>query len=325
MSLKNGKPVPPSSSIVTLSPLMDKQGIVRVGGRLSQSNLPVDEKNLVIITGKSHVARLLVSHFHSKVYHQGRLISEGAVRSNGFWITGCKTLANSVIHKCVTCRKLRRKLEHQRMSDLPVDRLTPGPPFSAIGVDVFGPWTVAARKTQGELSHSNRWAVLFTCLTSRAIHIEVIKEMRASSFINALRRFVSLRGPVKEIRSDRGTNFLGALDAIQADSVYTGKGPIRDYLRNNRITWIFNPPHASHRGESWERMIGISRNLSDTFWKRWKEGYLQNLQVRRKWCEERPDVKEGDVVLLRDKESHRGQWHMGLIVKTFGSSSDGNS
>lgn len=60
------------------------------------------------------------------------------------------------------------------MSDLPADRLTPGPPFSAVGVDVFGPWTVAARKTRGGLSHNKRWAVLFTCLTSRAIHIEVI-------------------------------------------------------------------------------------------------------------------------------------------------------
>lgn len=404
-SLKDGKPVPPSSCIVTLNPFMDKRGTVRVGGRLNQSNLPVDEKNPIIIPGKSHVARILVSHFHSKVYHQGRLISEGAVRSGGFWITGCKTLVNSVIHKCVTCRKLRGKLEHQRMSDLPADRLTPGPPFSAVGVDVFGPWTVAARKTRGGLSHNKRWAVLFTCLTSRAIHIEVIEEMSSSSFINALRRFVSLRGPVKEMRSDRGTNFLGALDAIQADAVYTEKRPIRDYLRNNRITWTFNPPHASHRGGSWERMIGISRkildamllnpnakqlshevlctfmcevcaivnsrpicslscdpdspyvispsmlltqkgftdippqtcgdikeiykaqwkhvqHLSDTFWKRWKDGYLQNLQARRKWCEERPDVKEGDVVLLRDKELHRGQWPMGLIVKTFESGND---
>nr|XP_034303841.1 uncharacterized protein LOC117681830 [Crassostrea gigas] len=210
--LKERKPVPPSSSIVTLNPFMDKQGIVRVGGRLSQSNLPVDEKNPVIIPGKSHVSRLLVSHFHSKVYHQGRFISEG----------------NSE--------------EHQRMSDSPVDRLTPGPPFSAIGVDVFRPWTVAASKTRGGLSHSKRWAVLFTCLTSRSILIEVMEEMSASSFINALRRFVSIRGPVKEIRSDRGTNFLGALDAIQADAVYTEKGPVRDYLCNNRITWILIHP-----------------------------------------------------------------------------------
>jgi hypothetical protein len=228
--------------------------------------------------------------------------------------------------------------------------------------------------------------------------------MSTSSFVNALRRFVALRGPVKEIRSDRGTNFLGAVDAIQAEAIYTEKGPVRDYLYNNKIIWTFNPPHASHRGGSWERMIGISRrildsmllnpnakqlshevlctfmcevcaivnsrpicsvssdpenpyivspsmilnqkgfpdippissdikeiyraqwkhvqHLSNTFWKQWRLGYLQHLQARHKWHCEHPNLKVGDVVLLRDKELHRGQWPMGLIVQTFPSDSD---
>lgn len=68
------------------------------------------------------------------------------------------------------------------------------------------------------------------------------------TFINALRRFVSLRGPLKKMRSDRGTDFLGALDTIPADAVYKEKEPIRDYLRKNRIIWIFNTSHASQRG-----------------------------------------------------------------------------
>lgn len=98
------------------------------------------------------------------------------------------------------------------MADLPADRVTPSPPFSAVGVDTFGPWPVVARKTRGGLAESKRWAILFTCLASRAIHIEVVEEMRSSAFINALRRFVAIRGPVREFRSDRGTNFIGALD-----------------------------------------------------------------------------------------------------------------
>ncbi|XP_062566124.1 uncharacterized protein LOC134228483 [Saccostrea cucullata] len=403
--IRDSKLLPSSSSILNLHPFIDDQDILRVGGRLNQAPLSFDEKNPIILPAKSHVAKLIVTHLHEKVYHQGRLITEGKVRSSGFWIVGCKKLVNSIIHKCVVCKKLRGKLECQRMSDLPADRVTPGPPFSAIGVDVFGPWSIVARKTRGGLSHSKRWAVLFSCLTSRAIHIEVIEEMSASSFINALRRFVSLRGPVKEIRSDRGTNFVGALDVIQAEAIYTEKGPLKDYLHDNKITWTFNPPHASHRGGSWERMIGISRkildsmllnpnmkqlshevlctfmcevcaivnsrpicsvscdpdnpyvispsmlltqksfpdvlpkdssdikeiykaqwkhvqHLSDTFWKRWKDGYLQHLQHRTKWQSEHPDIKVGDVVLLREKELHRGQWPMGLIVQVFKSDSD---
>lgn len=82
---------------------------------------------------------------------------------------------------------MRRKPEHQFMADLPEDRLTPEPPFSSVGVDTFGPWEVLARRTRGGLVNTKRWAVMFSCLSPRAVHIEVIEEMSSSSFINALR------------------------------------------------------------------------------------------------------------------------------------------
>ncbi|VDI59919.1 Hypothetical predicted protein [Mytilus galloprovincialis] len=96
------------------------------------------------------------------------------------------------------------------MADLPKDRLTPSPPFSYVGVDAFGPWPVTFRRTRGGVSQSKRWALLFACLVTRAIHLEVIEELSSSSFINAWRRFIALRGPVRQVRSDRGTNFVGA-------------------------------------------------------------------------------------------------------------------
>lgn len=113
------------------------------------------------------------------------------------------------------------------MSDLPEDRVTPGPPFSSVGVDVFGPWNVVTRRTRGGMANSKRWAVLYTCLTTRAIHIEVIKELSTSAFINATRRFISIRGMVSEFRSDRGTNFVGATDLMKIDAVYVEDGPMK--------------------------------------------------------------------------------------------------
>lgn len=98
------------------------------------------------------------------------------------------------------------------MSDLPKDRLDPGPTFTNVGLDVFGPWNIVTRRTRGGRAQSKRWAVLFSCLTTRAVHIELIKEMSSSAFINALRRFISIRGEVKLYRSDRGTNFVGATE-----------------------------------------------------------------------------------------------------------------
>lgn len=147
------------------------------------------------------------------------------------------------------------------MADLPSDRLTPGPPFSAVGVDTFGPWHVLTRKTRGGAAHSKRWALMFTCLTTRAVHIELIEEMSSSSFINALRRMTAVRGPVKLFRSDRGTNFVGATDQIGIDAINVEDSEVSAHLSNTGSVWKFNPPHSSHMGGVWERMIGISRNV----------------------------------------------------------------
>lgn len=97
------------------------------------------------------------------------------------------------------------------MAVLRVDRVSPAPPFTYTGVDVFGPWSVVTRRTRGGQASSKRWGVIFTCLSKRAIHIEVVEELSSSSFINALRRFIAVRGYVREFRSDRGTNLVGII------------------------------------------------------------------------------------------------------------------
>lgn len=211
--------LPRNSRIQDLSPYIDDVGLLRVGGRLNNlQGSGLASLNPVIVPN-GHVATLLVRFFHNKVFHQGRAITEGAVRSHGFWILGGKRLISSIIYSCVVCRKLRRTPQEQKMADLPLDRLTPGPPFTSVGLDVFGPWPVVTRRTRGGSAQSKRWAVLFSCLTTRAVHIEVIEDMSSSCFINALRRFVALRGPVKLFRSDKGTNFIGAVNDLNVNAV----------------------------------------------------------------------------------------------------------
>lgn len=185
------------------------------------------------------------------------------MRAAGLWIIGGKRIISSIIHQCITCRKLRGKIETQKMADLPVDRLSTDPPFSYVGLDVFGPWKITARRTRGGKANSKRWAVLFTCMSIRAIHIEVIESLDTSSFINALQRFFSIRGPAKQIRSDCGTNFVGACKELKISSDTSDK-QMQDFLSHNGCTWSFNPPHSSHMGGSWERMIGITRRILDS-------------------------------------------------------------
>lgn len=210
------------------------------------------------------MAILLIRHFHGKVLHQGRHFTEGAIRAGGFWITNGKRRVASVLFGCFKCRRLRGKPQNQIMADLPSDRITQAQPFTYVGVDVFGSWSVVTHRTRGGQASNKRWAVLFTCLTIRAVHIELVEEMSSSAFINALRRFVAFRGNVIELRSDRGTNFIGATDDLGVHAISVENGSVQKLLQEKQITWVFNPPHASHMGGVWERMIGVVRRILDS-------------------------------------------------------------
>ena len=268
--LAKGEQIQKQSPLRKLSPFVDEDGLLRVGGRTSSADISFDEKHPLIIP-KSHISTLLVRHYHEQVAHQGRHFTEGAVRSAGLWLIGGKRLVSSVIHKCVMCKRLRGKLEEQKMSDLPSDRLSVEPPFTHVGLDVFGPWTVTSRRTRGGHAENKRWAVIFTCLSTRAVHIEVIETMTTSSFINSLRRFTAIRGPIKTLRSDRGTNFIGACKELNLN---TDDPELKTYLQDNKCTWTFNPPHSSHMGGVWERMIGIARRILDALLLKVNTSYL---------------------------------------------------
>ena len=183
-----------------LNPIVDSNGLLRVGGRIIHSG--TKETNPIILPGSHHTSTLLVRHHHERTQHQGRHFTEGAIREGGLWLVGAKRCIGKVTSTCVTCRKLRGKIEEQQMFDLSADRLQTDPPFSYVGMDMFGPWEVSSRRTHGGQANSKRWAKLFTCLCTRAVHIEVVEEISSSSFINALRRFFTLRGPAKQLRSD---------------------------------------------------------------------------------------------------------------------------
>ncbi|XP_072921262.1 uncharacterized protein [Hemitrygon akajei] len=161
------------------------------------------------------------------------------------------------MNRCVTCWKLRGKLEVQCMADLPPERLKACPPFTYVGLDVFGPWTITTRRTRGQ-AESKRWAIIFSCTSLRAVHIEVIESLDTSSCINALRRFFALRGPEKQLRSDCSTNFVGVSKELGMDKM------VQRYFSEQGCNWDFNTPHGSHTGGSWEQMIGIARRILDS-------------------------------------------------------------
>jgi len=149
------------------------------------------------------------------------------------------------------------------MADLPQDRTEASPPFTSVGFDIFGPWTIQTRRKRGGAANSKRWGLVFTCLASRAVHIEVLEAMDASAFVCALRRFFALRGPAAILRCDNGTNFVGGKSELDDALKEMDQRKVQRFISEHGCEWKFNPPHASHFGGVWERQIGTIRKVLD--------------------------------------------------------------
>ena len=174
-----------------------------------------------------------------------------------YWIINANSAARKTITECMVCRRHRGKLGEQKMADLPDERVVPDmAPFTKVGVDYFGPIEVKRGR-----SLLKRYGVIFTCLTSRAVHLEVAHSLDTDSCINALRRFICRRGPVSNLRSDNGTNFIGANKELKQSLAALNNAKIQDALIQDGIKWSFNTPSASHQGGVWERLIRSVRSI----------------------------------------------------------------
>lgn len=242
-----------------LAPLVDGEGVLRVGGRLRRGNLSIDMQYPVLLPKAHPGTTAIIHHFHNKVFHQGRHITLGAVRMGGFHIEGGSSMVKKILAACVICRRLRGCLQSQQMADLPPERLDSSPPFSHTGLDVFGPlFCHEGKNTRKNSAQKKVWVLLLTCLVTRAVHIEMLPSMDTPSFKNALRRFLAVRGTCKTLRSDHGTNIIGS---IKQDQEALNLQEIRKTLKERDCDWVLSPPHASHFGGVWERKIGYVRRV----------------------------------------------------------------
>ena len=239
-----------SSKIYSLDSALTDQGILVCRVRTPQMT------PLVILPKNHHVSTLIVRHHHETLGHIGREFTVNEIRHK-YWIVGLRTLVRQVLSSCRVCRRLFSAPMTQRMADLPAERLaSDSPPFTNVGVDCFGPFTTKCGRKQHK-----RYGCIFTCLTSRAIHLEVLDSMDTFSFINALQRFISRRGKPRKIVSDNGTNFVGAEAELRKSLAEWNQQAIDNFLLQQHIQWQFNPPNASHMGGVWERMIRSVRRV----------------------------------------------------------------
>ena len=159
-----------------------------------------------VVPEKHHLTELIIQDAHSRVVgHFGVEATLNQVCKR-YWILNAKVALRRVVRECVVCKRRDAKPENQIMAELPFARLqTNEAPFAQTGVDYFGPFMVRQRR-----STIKRYGCLFTCLTTRAVHLEMAADLSTSFFINTLRRFIARRGPIKHIFSDTEQTLLAA-------------------------------------------------------------------------------------------------------------------
>ena len=254
VSLSKGRQVRRTSPLLRLQPVL-KDGLLRVGGRLSRSELEAEAKNPIILPSKSTAVRLMATSIHEAFAHAGQNFVVAVLRHK-YWIVHSNRLVRSITRNCVKCKKIAAKPMTQIMADLPQERMTAGRPFECTGTDCFGPFQVRIGR-----STVKRWGAVFTCMASRAVHIEVLSTMETDSFVNALRRFLSRRGHVRKIFSDNGTNLVGTEKLLKDELKKLNATAITREMETRGVEWHFNPPHASHFGGAWERQIRSIRRV----------------------------------------------------------------
>ncbi|GBM39368.1 hypothetical protein AVEN_55117-1, partial [Araneus ventricosus] len=249
-ALKKGKDVAKTSKLKALDPFLDENALLRVGGRLNNSDLPFESKHQIILPSKHKFTKLLFEHLHKKFLHIGAQGLVHQIRLQ-YWPINGKGIARKIFHDCTGCFRQRPRVIEQLMGNLPAERVSPSAPFLNSGVDFCGPFQIKF-KNQRKGIYSKVYAAIFVCLATKAIHLETVTDLTTEAFIAALKRLYARRGRIATLMSDNASNFKGAeLNRLKKLTCQTNE-TLANYLSSEAIQWKFIPPRSPNFGGMWE-------------------------------------------------------------------------
>ncbi len=220
-----------------LNPFLDAQGMLRVGGRVSNSSLAYDTKHPVILGRRSVLANLLAHYIHEGYYHSTVSFTINFLQSK-YWIHGgVSKLVKKIVRECVWCTRVRAQTAQQIMGDLPSERVKPSRPFIITGVDFAGVFTVKCTNHR-TWKYLNNYAAIFVCFSTKAVHIEQVTCSTA------------------EVCSKEGTAKSGVVR--QCDKFPRSKKRARKSMPEFRNSLKFH----STKVASPRRLVGIRREVS---------------------------------------------------------------
>lgn len=259
--LRAKREISKKSSLYRLAPFIDGFGILRLSGRLRRADMPYDTIHPIVLTSKCTIAQRIVYEAHRKTYHGGNQLMQQYVRTK-YWIIGLRIAIRSLVDHCYPCLRQKKRNAEQLMGQLPSTRVRkPNRAFLHSSVDYMGPFYVKRYNARRVRIVDKAYVAVFVCMATRAVHLELVSALTTEAFLAAFARFTNRRGCVESIRSDNGTNFEGAsneFDAIIADQWQEAADS--GVMRNDGITWHFNPPYAPHMGGIHEAAVKSAKH-----------------------------------------------------------------
>lgn len=243
---------------------LDDCDILHCQGRYKHAEVSEEAKYPKLLPSKCYFTKLVIRHYHEELLHSGMAQTLARVRCE-YWIPRGRAEVNRVTKNCVMCRKIEgHPFKMPNMPPWPKERVSQDSPFRHTGLDYLGPLYI---KTKPE--NKKVWVCLFTCLSVRAVHLELVQDMSTEQFLLCLRRFIARRGVPSSIISDNATQFKSADKTLQHlwKEVITNPHT-QSYASNKGIQWKFIVTKAPWMGGFYERLVGlVKRSLRKTLGK----------------------------------------------------------
>ncbi|XP_071642941.1 uncharacterized protein [Temnothorax longispinosus] len=256
-ALSKDEPLGKSSQLNSLMPFISSDGLIRVGGRIQNSDLIYDARHPIVLPRSHELTKRIIEREHIHNAHAGIQATMAAVRQR-FWPLSLRSSARKIIQGGVTCFKAKPVLSEVVMGSLPAGRVTVSRPFHHSGVDYAGPLMLRGGKRRNARL-GKAYVSIFVCFSTKAVHIELVSDLTSNTFIGALKRFSARRGKPACMYSDNGTTFVGAQGQLKEFFEFFNdnqtQSEIRHFLRDQNTSWNFIPPNAPHVGGLWEAAV----------------------------------------------------------------------
>ncbi|XP_075743772.1 uncharacterized protein LOC142802692 [Rhipicephalus microplus] len=248
-NLKAQRPLHKGSPVLPLSPYLDGEGLMRVGGRLQFTDNHEETKHPIILPSTHPFTLLLIRKEHVRMLHSGVRDTLASLRES-YWIIRGRQAVKKVIKQCLICRKQSCPQATEPVAPLPADRVTEGNPFDTVGIDFAGP--LICQESRGA---RKCYIAILTCAVTRAVHLELVSDMSTTAFLLAFKRFVARRGICSTIYSDNALTFKRAAKDLNAMFTLLKSEEMQSYFAGNQIRWKFIVERAAWWGGFWERLV----------------------------------------------------------------------